>query len=91
MPAVQGYGIPAIESLQRGVPVLLHRQSGVSDILLNTPWATVIDGGEEQMTPALAWAIDAVLRGRHLQQSLPDLPAEDGWAEQVARLCWWVD
>ena len=34
MPAVQGYGIPAIESLQRGIPVLLHRESGVSDILL---------------------------------------------------------
>ena len=32
MPAVQGYGIPAIESLQRGIPVLLHRESGVSDI-----------------------------------------------------------
>ena len=36
MPAVQGYGIPAIESLQRGIPVLLHRESGVSDILLST-------------------------------------------------------
>ena len=91
MPAVQGYGIPAIESLQRGVPVLLHRQSGVSDILLNTPWATVIDGGEEQMTPALARATDALLAGRHLQQPLPDLPTEDGWAEQVARLCRWVN
>jgi glycosyltransferase involved in cell wall biosynthesis len=90
MPAVQGYGIPAIESLQRGIPVLLHRQSGVSDILLNTPWATVIHGGEEQMTPALASAIDAALIGRHMQQPLPDLPTEDGWAEQVARLCGWV-
>ena len=39
MPAVQGYGIPAIEALRRGIPVLLHRDSGVSDILLETPWA----------------------------------------------------
>jgi glycosyltransferase involved in cell wall biosynthesis len=90
MPAVQGYGIPAIESLQRGVPVLLHRQSGVSDILLNTPWVTVMEGGEEQMTPALATAIEAVRAGRHLQEPLPDLPTEDSWAEQVARLCGWV-
>lgn len=90
MPAVQGYGIPAIESLQRGIPVLLHCQSGVSDILLDTPWATVIEGGEEQMTPALANAIGAVVAGRHLQQPLPSLPTEDGWAEQVARLCEWV-
>ena len=90
MPAVQGYGIPAVESLQRGIPVLLHRQSGVSDILLDTPWATVMSGGEEQMLSALDSAIDAVLAGRHLQQPLPDLPTEDGWAEQVARLCGWV-
>jgi len=32
-----------------------------------------------------------VLAGRHLQQPLPELPTEDGWAEQVAKLCGWVD
>ncbi|MDE1154900.1 MAG: glycosyltransferase, partial [Acidobacteriaceae bacterium] len=53
MPAVQGYGIPAIEALQRGIPVLLHRESGVSDILLETPWASVLTGGKEEMAPKL--------------------------------------
>jgi glycosyltransferase involved in cell wall biosynthesis len=91
MPAVQGYGIPAIESLLRGIPVLLHRESGVSDILLETPWATVLTGGEDQMPAALAAAIEAVLAGRHHAVPLPSLPTEDGWAEQVARLCGWVD
>ncbi len=90
MPAVQGYGIPAIESLQRGTPVLLHRESGVSDILLETPWATVLRGGQEGMTAALAFAIDGVLAGRHQDVPLPALPTEDEWAEQVARLCGWV-
>jgi glycosyltransferase involved in cell wall biosynthesis len=91
MPAVQGYGIPAIESLQRGIPVLLHRESGVSDILLETPWATILTGGEDQMPTALNAAIDGVLSGRHHAVSLPSLPTEDGWAEQVARLCGWVE
>lgn len=90
MPAVQGYGIPAIESLQRGIPVLLHRESGVSDILLDTPWATVLTGSEDQMTAALAAATDGVLAGRHHNVPLPHLPTEDEWAEQVARLCGWV-
>lgn len=90
MPAVQGYGIPAIESLQRGIPVLLHRESGVSDILLDTPWATVIDGGEEAMVPALSRAIDSVRAGQHLEVPLPELPTEDTWAAEVARLCEWV-
>ena len=90
MPAVQGYGIPAIESLQRGIPVLLHRESGVSDILLNTPWATVMTGGEDHMTPALRLAIDAILEGKHHTIAQPHLPTEDEWAEQVATLCDWL-
>ena len=90
MPAVQGYGIPAVESLQRGIPVLLHRESGVSDILLDTPWATVLHGGPETLTPALSTAIERVLTGAHHHAPLPPIPTEDQWAERVARLCNWV-
>jgi glycosyltransferase involved in cell wall biosynthesis len=90
MPAVQGYGIPAIEALQRGLPVLLHRDSGVSDILLDTPWATVIHGDERGMLPGLQKAIGAVVAGVQLQAPVPCLPTEDEWAERVARLCGWV-
>jgi len=90
MPAVQGYGIPAIEALQRGIPVLLHRDSGVSDILLETPWATVLTEGPKKMAAALAAAIDGVLDGRHHAVPQPRLPTEDEWASQVARLCAWV-
>ena len=89
MPAVQGYGIPAIEALDRGIPVLLHRESGVSDILLDTPWATVLDGDETTMLPALNRAIESVREGRHLNTPLPPIPTEDTWAEQIASLCHW--
>jgi glycosyltransferase involved in cell wall biosynthesis len=90
MPARQGYGIPAVEALQRGIPVLLHRESGVSDILLDTPWATVIDGGEENLTLALEHAITSVIEMRHAEAPLPHLPTEAEWAERVATLCGWV-
>lgn len=90
MPAVQGYGIPAIESLQRGIPLLLHRESGVSDILLDTPWATVVEGGENSMLPGLAAAIESVCQGRQLSVPLPLLPTEDSWAAEVARICRWT-
>lgn len=90
MPAVQGYGIPAIESLQRGIPVLLHRDSGVSDILLHTPWATIIDGGEEAMLPALQHAIASIRANLQIDAELPEIPTEDRWAEQVAALCGWI-
>jgi glycosyltransferase involved in cell wall biosynthesis len=91
MPARQGYGIPAAEALSRGIPVLIHRESGISDILQGTPWATVMTGDERQMTEALNRAITSVLERNHLGAPLPDLPTEDGWAETVARICGWPD
>jgi glycosyltransferase involved in cell wall biosynthesis len=90
MPAVQGYGIPAIEALSRGIPVLLHRESGVSDILGRTPWAVVIDGKESAMLAGLREAIDNTLAGAQLGAPLPHLPTEDEWAARVARLCNWL-
>lgn len=91
MPAVQGYGIPAIEALHRGIPVLLHRESGVSDILLDTPWAVVLHGGKEEMTPGLAEMTDWLLRNEQLRaEPPPALPTEDDWAERVATLCGYV-
>jgi glycosyltransferase involved in cell wall biosynthesis len=90
MPARQGYGLPALEALYRGIPVLLHRESGVSDILLNTPWATVVTGGEESMVEGLRSAMNSVMSGKHSGVPLPPLPTEDGWAEEVARLCGWI-
>ena len=86
MPAVQGYGIPALEALQRGIPVMVHRESGVSDLLLDTPWATVMTGGEDETAPALESAIEGVMACRHCGSPLPDMPTEDSWAEEVAVL-----
>ena len=90
MPAVQGYGIPAIEALGRGIPVLLHRESGVSDILRRTPWAVVIDGTESAMLAGLRQAIDGTLAGAQFSAPLPHLPTEDEWAARVAKLCNWL-
>lgn len=90
MPAVQGYGIPAVEALARGLPVLLHRDSGVSDILLDTLWATVVEGQEANMLPGLRLAIEGTCTGAHLGSPLPALPTEDSWAERVSTLCGWV-
>lgn len=90
MPAVQGYGIPAIEALSRGIPVMLHRESGVSDILLDTPWATVMHGGEEAIVPSLEQATGQAIEGKHLRAPLPNLPTEDSWAAEVTELCGWI-
>jgi glycosyltransferase involved in cell wall biosynthesis len=89
MPAVQGYGIPAIEAMSRGIPVLLHAESGVSDILRGTPWAVVMEGEEEAMLPALRRGVESTIEGLQLRAPLPHLPTEDEWAARVAELCNW--
>ncbi|HSH38728.1 MAG TPA: glycosyltransferase [Chthoniobacterales bacterium] len=43
MPAVQGYGLPALEALARGLPVILHKDSGVAEFLSNSNCVSVID------------------------------------------------
>jgi glycosyltransferase involved in cell wall biosynthesis len=91
MPAVQGYGIPAIEALERGIPVVLHRESGVSDILSHTPWASVLRDGPQELLLRLETMIDFLLRnGQMTAPPPPDLPTEDGWAERVATVCEYI-
>lgn len=90
MPARQGYGIPAIEALHRGIPVLLHRESGVSDILLDTPWAAVFTGGQAELSFALDKIMHSVAAGTHLNTPPPYLPTEDSWAEEMTRICDWL-
>lgn len=90
MPSRQGYGLPAIEALYRGIPVLLHRESGVSDILLSTPWCVVIEGSEPNMRPGLAKIIQSLLARRHVGVTLPAIPTQAEWAEEVARCCGWL-
>ncbi len=90
MPARQGYGIPALEALHRGIPVLLHRESGVSDLLLDTPWARVFEGGPDSLAFAMEDMVRSVAAGNHLQVAPPHLPTQDEWAEQMARLCGWI-
>ena len=90
MPARQGYGMPALEALHRGIPIVLHRQSGASDLLLNTPWAKVFEGGPENFAVALREMIAGLCEGRHLEAPLPVIPTEQEWAERVVQLCGWL-
>lgn len=42
MPAKQGYGLPGLEALSRGLRLIVHEESGVSEILADCRRATVI-------------------------------------------------
>src|SRR5215204_3929150 len=89
MPAVQGYGLPALESLARSVPVILSSESGVAEILHRTPWAETIDDVE-----GLANAIIALIRRVRLNElqphTMPQFPTESDWAQRISEVCGWL-
>lgn len=89
MPARQGYGLPALEALTRGLPVVMHVESGVSEILNNSPWVELIDGGVDGLEAALLNICHRIQSGELARHSLPSFPSESEWAEQIRQICGW--
>lgn len=89
MPAMQGYGLPALEALSREVPVIMHRQSGVSEILGDSPWVAVIDQGRDALALAIRTMVSNILNGALEKQCIPRFPTDMEWAEEIATICGW--
>ena len=89
MPAIQGYGLPALEALSREVPVIIHRQSGVSEIFGNSPWVAVIDQGRDDLALAIRTMVSNILSGAVENQCIPRFPTDMEWAEKIATICGW--
>ncbi len=90
IPAVQGYGLPALEALASNVPVILHRESGVSEILKGTPWVEIMDNGTEDLKSALNTMINRHRSDVFLKNPVPNLPTETNWAREICMHCRWL-
>lgn len=89
MPAVQGYGLPALEALVRNVPIILHRDSGVAEILQHTKWAEIIDSDYLDLARALSKMVDRI-QGRDLEAiPRPTIMTERQWSFQIGQSCGW--
>lgn len=90
MPAVQGYGLPALEALARGVAVVLHKDSGVSEILHGNPWVEIIEDGIEDLALAIDIMIGRISDNQLENCALPEFPHEDEWARNICIKCNWI-
>jgi glycosyltransferase involved in cell wall biosynthesis len=90
MPAAQGYGLPALEALARGVPVVLHGESGVSEILHDTSWVHIMDDGVEELTRVMQTMMHRIRAGELLDAPMPAFPTETGWAREISTICGWI-
>lgn len=90
MPARQGYGIPAIEAVNYRQAVVLTDESGVHEILHDTPWAIVTAAGKSAFAKGVEEAVRRV-RTEHLLESDPaELPTERQWADALIATTDWL-
>ena len=89
MPARQGFGLPAIEALYRRCTVVLNRESGVSEILEDTPWVLIAEPGPAGFSSAVRMMLRRLHREGPWLQPLPPLPTMKGWAADVIDALGW--
>ncbi len=91
VPAVQGYGLPVLESLYRQVPVVLNIESRISEILTNNPWVAITGNSVESFINETIKHIDRLRAFYPDENLLLGLPSEQSWAEQMGKKCkWWA-
>lgn len=91
MPAVQGYGLPALESLAMQIPVVIHKDSGVAEILGGSPWVEIIDNEVDGLAAAISTMIERIQSTVLQSTPLPAIPTESSWAQSICQICGWLD
>jgi len=91
MPAAQGYGLPALESLAMQIPVVMHRDSGVAEILGGSPWVEIIDNEVDGLATAINTMIERIQNKLLQSTPLPSFPTESSWAHSICQICGWLD
>jgi glycosyltransferase involved in cell wall biosynthesis len=89
MPARQGYGLPAIEALYRHCAVVMNVESGVAEVLGDTPWVEIAQPGESAFAQAVVAMVGQRASTELVLSRFPKLPSMAEWAHQtVAHLDW---
>lgn len=89
MPAKQGYGLPAIEALYQKLAVVVSDESGVVEILRDTPWVSVATGGKAGFASSVQDMLQRVKQPEFFSHALPALPTESLWAKNIIRYFDW--
>ena len=90
MPAVQGYGLPALEALSRSIPIIVHKDSGVSEILKGNPWVEIVDGNGSSLSRAISAMMGRVAGDALETCERPKVPTSSDWAKHISVECGWL-
>ena len=90
LPAVQGYGLPALEALYVNIPVVSNHYSRISEILKNNPWVSLTKNHKKDFIRKSLIHIKAMKLKLPNYEILRKLPTEESFSSNVARVCgWW--
>ena len=80
-----GYG--SIEALELGVPLIINRELGISDFLLNYNCALIVDNpSETSVISSFINENDSLDRYQHLESEAKRFVAEHSWKSHVEKL-----
>lgn len=90
VPGRQGYGLPVLEALYRRVPVVLNKESRISEILEDNPWVAISENSCNSFRNTVIHHISQLKNKYPEIKLLKNLPTEQEWAFAVGKKCgWW--
>ncbi|ASU36712.1 glycosyltransferase family 1 protein [Mucilaginibacter xinganensis] len=90
VPARQGFGLPVLEALYRRVPVVINKESRISELLTGNPWVAVSGNSALDFKNAVISHITQLNAYYPAEAALDNLPTEQGWAAEIGKKCkWW--
>ncbi|QMU27428.1 glycosyltransferase [Adhaeribacter radiodurans] len=90
VPGRQGFGLPVLEALYRHVPVVLNKESRISEILMSNSWVAISENNSNSFTREVAQHVLRIRQSYPEETLLKDLPSEQGWANEIGKHCnWW--
>lgn len=90
VPGVQGYGLPILEALYRGVPVVMNIESRISEILTDNSWVAISTDDVDNFSKCLIQHIETIRKEPPSLSFIENLPTEEKWASEIGHICkWW--
>jgi glycosyltransferase involved in cell wall biosynthesis len=87
MPAIQGYGLPGLEALVRGLSLVVHRDSGVTEFLVGLPQVKIIGDSDQSLIEAMGKAFSSTA---DISAEVPQVPTSNEWARRIAEFSGWL-
>lgn len=90
IPAKQGYGIPALESVFLGIPTIINSASRISEILKNKEIIKITKNNKKNFIEVSFNFIKLFNSKKKLKIEIDDLPTSSNWSFNISKLCKWI-